>query len=145
MAVRDAQIIEDKEVHLFSNAEIGARYGMSPKNVADRVKIIEKQLGRKLPNKPKSAPAGPILGIGAGSKAFRHRLAYEMARVRSDAYNLSTSEIAFRVGIPAQSQTEASEGNSKHDWTISQIQRLADLRGYTFENYMLYLLTGKRL
>ena len=81
-------------------------------------------------------PAGePILGLTAASQTLRARLGDYLYRLEG-----SPATIARQVGITAKNQPVAQDRPFNHDWTLSQIERLAEASNQDFHTFMLGLL-----
>jgi hypothetical protein len=81
---------------------------------------------------------GQILpeGITEQSQGFRSRLADMLYQLGHDR-RMHKIEIAQATGITQRSQKYATERPFTHNWSLSQIERLAAVRGTGFRDLML--------
>lgn len=71
-------------------------------------------------------------GLTNESKTVRARLGDELYKLE-----LSPGEAALSTGVPLKAQKLARDRPFNHDWTLSQIERLARARGMTFRELLL--------
>lgn len=76
-----------------------------------------------------------IPGLTAASRALRSRLGNNLYNLK-----LEQSEIARKLGITARNQQFAKDTPFRYDWSLSQIERLANEVGTPFESFLLQLL-----
>lgn len=74
------------------------------------------------------------IGLKGGSGDFRHQLRHALECVL-DCYCGDYIKVAQLTGLTQKQQKKATS-SEKHDWTISQLQRLADALGITFAKLM---------
>jgi hypothetical protein len=93
---------------------------------------------------PKRSVDEPVPGLTEASARLRNKLGTRVCHMR-DVNGLSSREIAKRTGVPARAQGRATNG-SRHDWTISQMERLAEAGNETFKEMLVSsLLTAEDL
>lgn len=74
----------------------------------------------------------PPVGLTEATFRFRSRLANELYKVadQPEKYGLKgRTELAGRIGMNSRTQNRALNNPYDHDWTLSQIERLARLMG----------------
>jgi hypothetical protein len=82
------------------------------------------------------------VGLIEERSGFRNRLGDELERLRRTHHAL---EIAKMTGLTQSQQRAATQPVPKHNWTVSQIKRLADARGRTFEEMITFCNTRQNI
>lgn len=74
----------------------------------------------------------PPVGLTEATFRFRSRLANELYKVAENPgkYGMANrAELASKIGMNSRTQNRAMNNPYDHDWTVSQIERLARLMG----------------
>lgn len=83
-------------------------------------------------------------GLTTATSRFRMKLGnyvYMLRERGSDADSLSRGEVASKIGLNNRQQLRAENRPFNHDWTLSQIERLAREHGENPMEFMLKCLT----
>lgn len=120
--------------------------GMHDRSCRGIIWEIEAELGIKYLGTPASKAAKDEVpfGLTAATAQLRGKLADNLYQLRMRGKNHSQSgrnEIAPRIGLNARQQVRAEERPFAHDWTLSQIERLARELGRDPREFLLSCLT----
>jgi hypothetical protein len=107
---------------------------------------LEAELGIKYLGTPASKGAKDELpyGLTAATAQLRGKLADNLYQLRMRGKDHSQSgrnELAPQIGLNARQQLRAEERPFAHDWTLSQIERLARALGRDPREFLLQCLT----
>lgn len=103
--------------------EIQAREGVSPQTLRPLINQLEEELGLSYFGTDSARGPGSF-GLTDASRALRARLADALHSLGSDR-----AEVAALTGLNRHEQIRAINRPFRHDWTVSQIERLATATG----------------
>ncbi|MET0375913.1 MAG: hypothetical protein ABW128_16865 [Rhizorhabdus sp.] len=124
--------------------EIAAREGLEMDYACrERARILKKE--GITPNKrPRLSPAEreKVLpyGLGRGTQALRGRLGTVIDDRNRRFPDETPIDLAGKIGLTETCQRLSHTNSSGVDWTLSQIERLANLEGKDFVSFMKELL-----
>lgn len=85
----------------------------------------------------KSRASKPPIGLKKENERFRFNLGRSLVRIRDVHPQVDVSRM---VGMTGTQCLEATEKKT-HDWTVSQIQRLAEAQGMSFQEMVINAFT----
>jgi hypothetical protein len=119
--------------------------GMHERAVRDIVKELETEHNIEYMNvASKASPDTLAPGLTTATSALRMNLGTELYTLRergNDSADFARNEIAPRVGLNPRQQARAEQRPFNHDWTLSQIERLAKERGRHPVEFLLNMLS----
>lgn len=130
----------------LTEKEIGERLGISYDGVSAEKRRVSKARGIEFPKRAlgRNATPKPAYGLTArgepgGSYRFRVNLSDRLKKLRDKQHPI---EVAQTTGLWPNAQTMATSNDPPYgyDWTISQIERLAQAHGLTFNELVTELL-----
>lgn len=138
-ATKDIQSREERIVELLNRGvpfpQIAQIEGLDIHYATRLCRQIAKKHGiSHTPNKRRSP--NPPEGMTDASASFRTKLGTKLILLKNQ---FSTRELAKKTGLNARAQKRATDG-SHHDWTISQLERLAGTLGISFKELVVSTL-----
>jgi hypothetical protein len=120
--------------------------GMHDRACRQLIKEIEDEHGLDYLGTPASKTPKDALpyGLTSSTAHFRGRLGdhlYQLRHRGNNHDNFGRNQVAPRVGLNARQQLKAEERPFAHDWTLSQIERLARELGENPVDFMIKCLT----
>ncbi len=112
--------------------DLAAQTGWNERTLMSDRKIIAKEEGLEISTKGVALPLGLTK---AGSLQLRVHLANHLNRV-TIATGHRPKEVATLIGVNRAGQRRAEKTPYAHDWTLSQIERLAKAQSITFQEIM---------
>lgn len=134
---RAARIIEHaRKGHTMM--EIVDLEGLDPGNVKRWHKLVRDagvtiEMGRA---------SRPPSGIRPSNDAWRYRIGRVLNDLRDAHPQIEVSRMVGMTNVQIKNAT-AGPRDCTHDWTVSQLQRLADVSGIPFESLIVQALTTK--
>jgi hypothetical protein len=112
--------------------------GLEPNYARKAIKRLADELG--IEYHPTAEPPGGLLTDA--SRVFRNNLGNMVYDYRNHSRKHEV-EIAIELGLTQAQQTQAVERGGRHDFSISELERLARVRGESFPKMtMVALLKG---
>jgi hypothetical protein len=107
---------------------------------ADDARKLRLQLAKKHDVRiPKAHRAGfRAIGLDDERSGFRVRLGYQLQYLRDEHHPVAVSKM---TGLTQAEQRDAVDPRKGHNWTLGQIQRLAEARGVSFEQMIVTAMT----
>jgi hypothetical protein len=137
-----AYMTQDPPVPL---AQIRLMEGMHDRACRQVVKEIEAEHGLSYMNEGSKAPKDAMpFGLSSSTNRLRGRLADHLYQLRNRGNNhdqFGRNQVAPKVGLNNRQQLKAEQTPFAHDWTLSQIERLARELGEDPREFLLKCLT----
>lgn len=127
-------------------AAIKIAEGMADRSLRLVIKELEQEHGIEYLGKhSRRGKNTDIPGLTNATTRFRQKLGDQLYLLRergNDSNQYIRNAIAPQVGLNAQQQIRAEQKPFNHDWTLSQIERLAVQHGRDPVEFMLWCLTS---
>lgn len=111
--------------------------GLDPANEPRRMrKEIADPMGLTINTAATAPPPAALMEVGTKDLPIKANLKTKLAGLRNNHHYV---DVGHMVGLTNKEQIRAMTSPYTHDWTISQIQRLAVACGMTFEQMLAYM------
>jgi antitoxin component of RelBE/YafQ-DinJ toxin-antitoxin module len=118
--------------------QIADAEGLDPDDARQKRRRIAKEEGLPILRDKRSGLKA--IGMNERNEQVRARLGFVLKRL-TDERKMNPYQIARLVGLTMSEQRDAVDRTKGHNWTLAQIQRLADASGSTFEEIMTHIMT----
>lgn len=118
--------------------QIADREGLTVDTASSLRRDFAREEGLKIP--PKGRSRYRAIGLDDDKEGFHARVAHKVLDLQTI---YSAEELTYLLGLTTTEQSLAADNTRGYNWTVAQLQRLANVLGVSFRELLIDLNTPK--